>query len=599
MTLAEQVKWFRDAQHKAYPHLDDRELEVGCLRSLPFGHHLKGEFCLSLMQLQWPGLLYLEKDGVKNDWFTRGIRTMARHKKNYLIGSASAGKSFMAGAFGYTMWKASPFNSSVLLSSTDKDALDAKIWGTVKDLFERDRFRVGVRLDYRDCIVLKEDANNKEKDYRDSIKALAIPKGSEGEKAIGTIQGRKNEYVYWISDEYSHMDGEAIKEGRRNLIFNPFFWFGACSNKPNEGDPMYLEAVPDPSKYPQGWDTPGLDQLESWPTANGGICIYFDGEKSPNLKVDGPPPFPKLTTRESINAIIAEEGGSTDGPSYWRWVRAFPKRGDIQDKVLTSELLVSYGATEDVIWRGDGWTTLAGLDLGFRKDGDPSVADFGRLGFNHEGRTILSHERDTVQLVPKMSDPGPHEEKIARRFLEECMTRKCHSVALDISGDGGITALAIRKVATELEWEMEIIPVSFSNSASEDIYDIAGQKKMGREVFDRRVSELWYSYRLIVQDRAIRGMVLTSKACTQLCQRKVIQDEKRRWVVEKKEDMKKRIKRSCDDGDARILLGYNARKKGLSKAVTKVAVTIGDAAPATNRSAYSQDYGRKRAYANR
>jgi len=596
--LEEQVKRFREGQHKAYPNASDYELEMGCLRVIPFGHFLKGEFCLSLMQMQWPGLLYLEKDGVHNHWFTRGIRTMARHRKNYLVGSASAGKSFMAGAFVYTNWKCSAWNSSALLSSTSKPDLDQKIWGTVKDLFERDKFKIGTRLDYRETIVLREDKKNAEKDYRDAIIALAIPKGSEGEKAIGSIQGRKNQFVYWVSDEYAHMDGAAIQEGRRNLMFNPFFWFAACSNKPNEGDPMYLEAEPDPAKFPQGWDTPGLDQLESWPTKGGGICMYFDGEKSPNLQVEGPPPFPLLTTRESINDIIADEGG-TDGPSYWRWIRAFPKKGDIQDKVLTSELLIAYGATEEVVWRGDGWTTLAGLDLGFRKDGDPSVADFGRLGFDYEGRKVLSVEADAVTLVPKMSDPGPHEDKIARRFLEECQKRQCHSVALDISGDGGITALSIRKLSTELKFELEIVPVSFSGAASDDIYDIAGVKKEGRFAFDRRVSELWYSLRLIVQDRSIRGMVLNSKAVNELCQRRVIQDEKKRWVVEKKEDMKKRSKRSPDNGDARVLLVYNARKKGLEKGTVKRTVVIEDSAPAAPRSAYAQDRPQRRAYSVR
>lgn len=607
MKLSDQVAEYRARRRKANPNLNDYELEVACLSSIPFGHWLKGEFCLSVMQMKWPGVLYLEKDGVENYWFKRGIRTCCKHRKVYLCGSASSGKSFLAGAFLETIWGCSPWNTSVFVSSTDKEALSARIWGTIRELFDKNKFRIGTRLDYRDMIVLRE-SKNKEDDYRDSIKALAIPKGSEGEKAIAAIQGRKNQHVLWFADEFSHMDGAAIQEGRRNLMSNPFCWFGAASNKPNEGDAMYLEAAPDPRKYPQGWDTPGLDQLESWPTANGGICLYFDGEKSPNLQVQGPPPFPRITTREYIESIIAEENG-TDGPSYWRWIRAFPKKGDIQDKVLTSEVLVAYGATEEIVWRGDGWTTLAGLDLGFREDGDPSVADFGRLGRNHEGRMILAHEAETVTLVTKMSDAGPHEEKIAARFLEECgahlpgqvakSNRDCHSVALDISGDGGITALAIRTKADALGWPMEIIPVSFSGTASDDIYDIAGQKRKGREVFDRRVSELWYSYRLIVQDRAIRGIVLTSKAATQLCQRKVIQDEKRRWVVEKKADMKKRIKRSCDDGDARVLLGYNARKKGLSKAVDRIpAVVIGTADP-VNRSAYSSDYGQRRAYASR
>jgi len=113
LPLEEAVRRYREGVHKENPGLNDYELEVSCLLHVPFGNPMKGEFCLSVMRMKWPDVLYLEKNGVENYWFTRGVRAMCRHKKVYLMGSASAGKSFMAGAFVETMWGCSPWNTSV------------------------------------------------------------------------------------------------------------------------------------------------------------------------------------------------------------------------------------------------------------------------------------------------------------------------------------------------------------------------------------------------------------------------------------------------------------------------------------------------------
>jgi hypothetical protein len=189
------------------------------------------------------------------------------------------------------------------------------------------------------------------------------------------------------------------------------------------------------------------------------------------------------------------------------------------------------------------------------------------MGRNAEdAQPLLAHETETIRLVPKMNEEGTYEQKIAKAFLDECSKRQCHHAAADISGDGGLMVQAIEKEAQARGYQLAMHPVSFSHSPDENVfYPIAGQMRRATEIFDRKVSQLWMGYRFLIQDGLVRGLNVRSRAVNQLCARKVTQDEKKRWSVEKKKDMKKRIKRSPDDADAVCVLAYYARSLGLQK----------------------------------
>lgn len=605
--VADRIKRIRErAAKQIRGNFSAYDLEISCFKNVPFRTEEKFEFAISCMKMQWPDWLMLERDGQKNTWFFRIILEACRHRKVNLLGAASSGKTFASSCWAYTFWKANFINTSIYLSTTDMGASEARGWGTIKDLFDRDKFPIGKKLEYKHCIISpqdNEDKNQKDRDYRDSITAVAIKPGSEGERAIGSISGRKNNNVIWICDELPHMD-IGVLSARINLLSNMsggfFQWFG-IGNKPNEGDPLYIDAEPYGEKYPDGWASVNPDVDYKWPI-KGGVCLYFDGERSPNMsaEVGKPPPFPRLTDRSFIDTV-AEWSGGRDSPDYWRQVRGFPKNGDIQDRVLTGKLLEFFGANQQVVWAGMSKTCVAGLDLGFREDGDPCVADFGTVGQEHQGKMVLMHEEETVQLTQSVSDDKPYENQIAFRFLSECRKRNCHTVALDISGGGGTMAIAIEKEASESSWSLRVIPIDFGGSPSDDEYVVGTIKKAARELFDRKVSEIWYSYRMAVQNRQIRGSNQFSRAVKQLCERKVIQDERKRYCVETKKLMKKRIRRSPDDGDARALLHVAARSVGLTDSPASAKIITMDWTPAEtqekeHRGAYQTQFSRRAGY---
>src|SRR6201994_802621 len=137
--------------------VDDFNIELKLFSILPVGHEWKHVFCLTSMKMQWGDWLQLESKGYENYWFKRAIKALSQRRFVWLLGSSSAGKSFAAAAYVYQTWKSAPWKTSAFLSSTDKVALQGRIWGIVRKMFSYDKYQVGQRLDYRDMIVLQED----------------------------------------------------------------------------------------------------------------------------------------------------------------------------------------------------------------------------------------------------------------------------------------------------------------------------------------------------------------------------------------------------------------------------------------------------------
>lgn len=918
--------------------LNRGELEVACFAALPIGHKLKGEFNISLTQMRWSDL-YLEKDGYENYWFTRILRATCIHRRLFLVGAASAGKTFGLSVSGMNFWGTSPRNTTMLATSTDSESLKSKAWGTILDLHERDLMKIGNRINYEDAIVYNHKA--KERDVRDAIKAIALPKGSEGEKAIGKVQGRKNTNIIWLAqpltskvltpygwssigeleegdriisssgkieliskvhpihketiyeltfsdgskarssgdhvwtlkthrgvlhngstlffqrtlkqahtdtkgrpvyrwslppspvvkyhqkhplsispyiigaligdgsilngvafycsdedvaehfrselppdhrlvldrkrkncfdyhvsglrhknliiselrrlelmgkgsatkfipkeylyasvenrvallqglmdadgsvtgstlryttispqlskdvtelirslggyadecvgkrkdgglkftvvaslpslgsiipfrcarkigrcqgygrnssrhrrlvsveevgfedvrcitttapdglyitddfvlthncDEYGHMD-PFVKKARSNLRQGCLsFCFWACANKPEEGDPMYEDAAPDPEKFPMGWETPGLDELEGWETVGGGYCLYFDGLKSPNLQAPAgkKDPFPMLTRRDSIEEERKESG--EDGYGWWKYVRAFPRAGQTFNKLIDSKFLERYRALEAAIWAEPSWTVICGLDAAWTKGGDSCMAYFGKVGISDEGVKVLETESDAISLNVKVSGRGTFEEQLAVAFLDECQKRNCHSVAIDISGSGGRLANPVRDEAQRRGWKLDMISVDSAGKPTEEEYPVGSIKKKGIHLFDRRVSEIWVGFRLAVQEGWIRGLSLTSKAIRQMSDRRIDSDVEKRYVLEAKDEYKKRHQgKSPDSAEALVLLCVGARQSGLGVDLVKRETTKKKVEISTRErtSTYAWGQPRKAAY---
>lgn len=577
--LSERAKFIRDREEEKINErlkaqkresVTPYELDLRLFGLLPFKHSCKFEFLIRCWNHQWPDFFIIERDGYVNSWHVRMAKAFTRSTCVNLVGCASSGKTFVSSAYAQVKWKAAPFATSVYLSTTSAEAGEARTWGTVKDMHNKDAFRIGKLISSLRVITLDDETANEagenERDYRNCLKAVLIKTGQEGKNVVSTICGRKNKNVVWQCDEMAFMD-LGVLDARVNLFSNAtdgnFAQFLGIGNAPSEGDPLYIDAEPYGEKYPDGWRSVDKD-IDEWWTTRTGICLYFNGDRSPNmLAPEGKrPPFPRIMDRGARAEILKMAGGE-DTPIYWRQLYGFPPTVDIPDKILTWKLLQSNGAFEQPLWDGSPLMTVAGLDLGFREGGDPCVICFSQVGRDTHGRKIASFEKDAIPLVPSQKSKEAFEKQIAGLVVKACRDRDCHALALDVSGDGGLLLQAIEREAREQKYRLDVTPVSFSGTADDSV-TIPGEKRTAKEMYDRKVTQLWAGFRVCVQNKVIRGLHEQSKVVRELCGRKFSTDEKKRWAIEKKSDYAKRLKHSPDYGDAACLNAFLALKHGLS-----------------------------------
>jgi hypothetical protein len=546
--------------------INDYELDLRLFGILPFAHPCKHDFLIRCWNHQWPGHLVVEAGDLKNFWLIRMARDFCRHKRLGLLGCASAGKSYALAAYTYTFWKSKPFETSIYLSTTSAEAGEARAFGTVKDLFHKDQYRFGKLISSLRLITLDEETKGEtgevERDYRNCVKAVLIKSGAEGKNVVGTIVGRKNRNVIWGCDEAGFMDA-GILDARVNLFSNPFAQFIYVGNGPVEGDPIFIDGEPHGLHFPDGWRSVDPDVHFHWPSRTGHV-LYFNGRLSPNMQLPtgAKAVFPGMMDREKMAEIELAAGGE-DTPIFWRQVIGLAPGVDIPDKLITHKLLESNRAFEHALWAGTPLKVVAGLDVGFRVDGDPCSIDFCKVGKDVEGRTVAEFERDAMLLIPSVKSKDAFEPQIAKKIIAECRKRDCHYLTLDVTGDGGIMLQHIERQAREENFTLTVIPVSFSGAADDSVV-IPDQKKPASEQFANKMSQIWGQARLCVINKVVRGCDPLSQAVRQLVGRKFITDDKKRFLVEPKREYKKRLKRSPDQADARTLALFSAIKNGLS-----------------------------------
>jgi hypothetical protein len=578
-------KFCAERQHR----WNQTELLMWCCNQIPFGHKILHEFMICLWQLWWPHL-QVEAQGIVNHWLVRICEALCREKVLDIVGAASSGKSYIVAAYGYTLWKLKPNKTSVFLSTTSAEAGESRMWGFVKELHNMDQTKIGKQIASLRLLTLDEEVRDdegvKNRDLKDVVKCVNIKQGQDGNNVIAAICGRKNDRVFWGCDEMDFMD-LGVLNARVSLVPNPFSQFVGLNNSPDEGRPMYIDAEPHGPDFPDGWRSVDKDIHEEWPTRTG-RCIYLNSDKCPNVQAKDPakPPFPKLMTAQ-MRAEVIKSAGGIDTPMAWKYIYGFPPSVDIPDKVLTHKLLETNGCFEAPVWADNEQKTLAGLDLGWKEGGDPSAIHFGKVGKDTRAKGILGVEADAFTLTPSQKENRAYEVQISMRVIDECRKRNCHDLALDVTGDGGLMLQAIEAEARRQKYVLNVLAVSFAGSASDNPV-MPGDARPGREIFDRRVSELWVSFRLSCLNGVIRGLGMHSNSKQQLCARKGTNDDRKRYTVEPKKEMKKRLKRSPDHADATVLLHTLALRHGISGA--EVSKGVG-ARPRSPREALERALG--------
>ena len=518
------------------------------------------EHFLNAVKLQWPTEVSIFNRGYTNTQLLRTLEELCNNTDICLAGAASMGKSFPVALWVYLDWCSAPHCTSSWVATTTLGASEDRIWGIISKLWKCARIQFGKLIDYRHMIVWGGASNDEDKDYRNAIKALAFQSGNEGQKAIDTTRGRKNDRVRLALDELPEMELGAIT-ARVNLSANDDVTFIGIGN-PSAGDnPHTRWAMP---KGKSNFDSVNPDLMD-WETETG-ICLFYNGMKSPNFdaRPDEPSPFPFLMDRKKQEMMLKQCYGDENAIDYVRnAIGWWPKSGFIQT-VITSDLIRNADTNEEPIWDSEGFTKVAGFDTSFTIGGDRCVLTIAKLGFvrGTRNRVMWLESQKVIQLSANAA--AEFEIQLATEVVSLCRTAgvKPTKFGMDVSGDGGRVGQAIIREWLRTDSTGAAIALISSMGKPTDRIAAEVDRRPCNDVYDRLVSEYYYSAYHAFKSRVLFGIDANSDLARELCLRRYTLKNKK-IAIETKDDLKKRTGYSPDLSDSLIYALEMARRNGL------------------------------------
>ena len=333
----------------------------------------------------------------------------------------------------------------------------------------------------------------------------------------------------------------------------------------------------EPAQDLGGWNS-GIDQkggTKVWRTRfDNGCCVQLPGSDSPNMDVpEGQaPPYPFIMTRERM-----EKDAKTWGTNDWhfqmfnegRW-----PRGMAANRIVTRQLCTTNGALREAIWEGLQKKRILCMDAGFT--GDRCIVHelaFGNEAWRPETKgevnasNLISHtpptdesrqiiERVDTLIVPITGDEVKDaEDQIVRWFKDEAERRGIPPQ--DCIYEPGMRAGLVQKMSEKWSSRVQVVDFGGKPSEGEVSYDI---KVPCREFYYNFVTELWYTFRLIVQCGQFRN--LDTETMDEFCMREYMHVGGNKLQVETKKDYKAKTGFSPDRADALVAGIELARRLG-------------------------------------
>lgn len=541
------MQWFKEAY--AY--------SVGGMDGHNSFYHMMNMIKLDLPHVQ------LVQFGYINTTFLRVVNEWCLEPDLAIAGAASAGKTFPVAVCILQDWKCSPAKTLSFVCTTSLGASEDRIWGAIVSLHSKAKHPCGTYIAHKYVISwdnLSDEASDR--DYNSAIKAIAIPPGEEGRKAVDTTRGRKQERVRIVFDELPEM-GNYATMACVNLESNIELRATYIGNPHRHDDAHGEVCKPDDLRGFKAIDK----TIDKWKTRTGS-AIFMNGEWSPNFQapLGDPIPFPYLTNRQTLKKMLKRCHGNRESIEYYRNAIGFWPDASVSETVLSVEIIEGYKANQREKWKGTDRKKVGGLDVGFGRGGDLCVLQIGEVGQIVNGRRVLQHFKEIVIMPPAT---GVFEEEIARQVVDHCRTEGVapDDLGLDISSDGGKIYREIVRywLALGNQKAANVHAISSMGRPSDRIVSNVDTRKCS-EAYDRRVSEYWMMIREGVMTRCIMGIHLVdgddNELVDELCTR-LYEIKGKKFCIEPKEDMKVRIKKSPDRADAFAYMVEMARRNGL------------------------------------
>ncbi len=506
-----------------------------------------------------------------------------------LVGPASSWKTGTVSRIALMDWSCFPECTTILQSSTDMEGLRSRIFGETVKMYrsakERFDWFPGFPIDHK-CVICAEDIEEeKARDLRNGI--IGVPcKASSGKfLGMGKYSGRKNRRVWCISDEFQHME-LSVLDAQDNLISNgPNLVPGLIRdpNSPENGKPLrgykaIFIANTNPSRPgnpadivsepKDGWGVAADDgKTKVWDCKklpNHPVqcrCISLDSKDSPNTPY--PIDKPMWVHLAGPHKLLNYTEGSE---SYFSQGRGIFKFGLAAFKIITKETCDQFHAFDDLIWDGGSPTTKIGaLDAAYGSLGSDRCV----LGYMEFGKCVDARIRIKLHpywLVPIVAKAGIIPEDQIAVFCKEKMESVGVPAANFFFDARGSLAMSLARIWSASVNSIEFGGIPTDRIAGPDLYfvDERGARKLktARMAFVNFVSELWWSWRYVIESDQMRGLTLDV----------VFDAQPREWYkkahdkiqVEPKHEMAKRTGVSPDLSDMAVIAIEGARRRGFS-----------------------------------
>lgn len=537
---------------------------------------------INIVRMLWSNdVVSLYKDmpnGIRvwNTYFLNVFKKLCDSRDVCLTGPAAASKTFTVSVYMLLCFYSAPAETSGLLSTTSGTSAERRVWGAVKELHNKAMFdlwidseegikpSIGRTIDYLKCVTFdetKELSNGRStgRDLRNGIILIPIANDSTGQNALDTVMGTHNKYVLWAIDEMpTLMDG--VMKPRSNLAANNFVQFIGIGNADTKNDPHGMACEPI-----NGWESVDENLHRQWRGRTLDV-LFLHGEESPNdhpglvdisIKTKSDYPFPYLSNRISRNEIAEFEGNGDveEGRTrlgYKRFAIGFWAATDVKQTILTEQFVRKYGAHEPMEpWGADGFTVFWSLDPAFTSEGDENILFPIRVGRTYNGQIQIVFPHDGIKINPTASTKEDYRMLACKQVQTELikLNAKPEDGGMDAMGDGG---LMYKDLAALLN--------------THKIQTLSSIGKSNIAKYGSLVAEYWYGVQEFIQSGYVRGFNLNSGYAKDLFARQYYTKSGKIWV-ETKREMKKRIGRSPDRGDAATYCCYIINSRLALKAI--------------------------------
>ena len=464
-------------------------------------HHFR-----AVQQLLWP-----EDD--HHRWSNLILKEYLENRITIVAGPKDTSKTHSLARIALTDYWMFPNDTLWLISSTDLRGLELRIWGDLKDLFNRARDRYpelpGHVLESKHGIFTDEITDDDmARDIRKGCICIPCIGGNGEWVGIEKMVGIKQKRRRLLGDELQFMKAPYLISIEH--LDKGDFKMAGSGNPIGQSDPLDKMAEP-----VGGWGTePDSSKTEVWKNRWNGVTINLDGRDSPNN--DEPKNrYPYLINDGDIARTKGRYGD--DSATYWNQVIGKRKPGLNAHRVLTREMCQRFGAFKAVVWEGTtARTAVYALDAGF--GGDPAVGGKIECGVELGGQSVIKvFQPDIIPI--KVGQDETAEEQLAKGVKQ-----RMNALSISPSNlffDAGMYATLAVELARPDGWTngsegTDINAVNFQGKATErpvsnDDYlwdEQTHQKRLRRcdEAYSKFVTELWFSVRLVAMCRQLREM---------------------------------------------------------------------------------------------